>query len=116
MVNERGTNPGANMAGEIGNTILAQLGGLDRLSAMLGIRHVTLLENGVGIRFAPRAVDSINHLQITLEPSDLYRVEFWHCPRRACDGAPWQVATFVGVPVEQLKRSIEERTGLRLSL
>lgn len=97
-----------------GNIILEQLGGLNRLTAMIGARLATLIDNGVQFRLEAHANDRINSIRITLDPSDTYTVQFWRIARRGLEFK--LVDEFALVYADNLRDTIERRTGLALSL
>lgn len=99
----------------IARTILEQLGGLNRLTVMIGVKHAVARPDGVGIRFKARANKRINHIEITLDPSDTYTVEFWFIPR-ILTAEPVAIASYTDVNAENLRQVIEFKTGLRLNL
>lgn len=61
----------------VGQIILQQMGGLRKLSAMLGVYYLQYLPNGVEFGFPNRSPTKGNHVKVTLLPSDTYRVEFF---------------------------------------
>jgi len=91
---------------------LEQLGGSRRLSAMIGAHTFTQSENALTFKFKARAKDGINCVRITLEWDDCYRVEFIRL--RGVDF--WTKGDVSGIYAEDLKRLIENKTGLALSL
>ncbi len=95
---------------EVGLTILYQLGGLGRLSAMIGINDVTILDNGVRFKF--KGSPKTNCLGITLQPSDTYNLAFYKL--RA--GSWSVVSTWGDVYADMLQVIFEQVTGLRLTL
>lgn len=93
-------------------TILAQLGGSGRLTAMIGMRYAVDTGDGLKVRFTGRARRQVNCLLVTLEPADTYQIDFW-----AIRGfAPRLVETVRGVQVSELRSTVESTTGLSLSL
>ena len=96
----------------IATTILAQLGGAGRLSAMIGARDFMDNGNGLGFRFTAKGTRSINRVRVTLAPDDTYTVEFWSV--RGVNAT--LVATVSDVYADSLRETIEHYTGLALSL
>jgi len=94
-------------------TILEQLGGLGRLTAMLGAHCVTGGHDVLCFRFRARAVNKSNTIRVRLAGDDTYTVEFLHY--RARPGTRLVSATS-GVYADSLRAVIEGETGLRLSL
>ena len=100
------------MTQEQAATIFQQLGGTNRLKAMIGAKYVTMdsAKNEVGFRFSLNR--KMNYCRITLTCMDLYTVEFLKIKKTTVD----TVKTFDGVYGDQLKSIFEETTGLDLSL
>lgn len=97
------------MSNQIAETILAQMGGINRLRAMIGVKIFIALENGVQFKFP--AGRGINFVKIVLR-NDLYDVEFGYAR-----GMDYKVkAEQQGVYADQLKGVFEEATQLYLSL
>lgn len=95
------------------NTILAQLGGAARLSAMIGAKNFLSVMADHGLQFRCKAGKSgINSVRVTLETSDTYRVEFWAIRNLNLRN----VSAVEGVTVDALRETIEQATGLYLSL
>lgn len=91
---------------------LRQLGGARRLGAMIGATGFIGSDDSLSFRIKARARDGINALNIILDPSDTYTVEFLRCTikgRRVVDSAS-QVYN------DGLRQIIEARTGLHLSM
>lgn len=95
---------------EIAKTILMQMGGSNRLNAMIGAKYFAAIENGLSFRF--KMSKAANYVKITLNSLDLYDIEF---------GKVWGknfkiVKTVNDVYDDQLKSIFERTTGLYLSL
>lgn len=95
---------------EIALVILSQLGGLGRLNAMLGIKQVTIVDNGVSIKY--KISSPVNFIKIQLNGIDLYNIEM---------GKIWGlnykiVKNIDNVFVEDIKTIIEDTCKVRLSL
>lgn len=98
---------------EIGREVLRQLGGSGRLKAMIGIKAMVAIRNGLQFQFSAKAKNKANMVQIQLEGRDLYTVAFYRLRGIAlvkCGQAKY------GVDCEALKPLIENELGLRLSL
>lgn len=96
----------------VAETILLQLGGASRLRAMLGVKHFTSQGNSLNFRFPNNRAGMPNYVSVTLEADDTYTVEFLRL--RGLNHK--RVAIVRGVYVEDLRRVIEDKTKLRLSL
>lgn len=59
---------------QIAATIIEQLGGLSRLKVMIGAGYFITIDSGVQFWFG--ACREFNRIQITLEPSDTYKMRF----------------------------------------
>lgn len=96
----------------IASEIIAQLGGANRLSAMIGAR--SFISDGASLRmkFAAKALQGINYLVIELTSLDLYDVSFQKVRGMNVN----EITSISGVYATDLKRIIESKTGLRLSL
>ena len=99
----------------VANTILAQLGGAKRLTAMIGAKNFVGDRNSLRFQWAAKSTNRANVALVRLDPSDTYTVEFW---RR-------QVSTRKGIVVEKVEelsnlhaedliRAYEKATGLAL--
>lgn len=95
----------------IGRTILSQLGGTQRLAMMTGAKDFLLLGNGVQFGIGKNK-SGANKVRITLTPQDEYDVELWKM--QGLD--MWKVKLVPGVQAGNLKETIENLTGLYLSL
>lgn len=96
----------------VANTILAQLGGAARLTAMLGASGFVGSEDALSFRIKAANKHKIKVIRVTLEPSDTYRVELWSIK----GSTPTLVKSLTGIYNDGLIRAIEEETGLYLSL
>ena len=97
---------------EVSNTILAQLGGGNRVAAMIGVKRFGTSGNDLSIRFTARAKDKINYVRIVLDPSDTYTVIF----SRVNKNGSTVVDTCSDVYCDVLREVIERRTGLYLTM
>ena len=94
----------------VARTILAQLGGSGRLTAMTGAYQFTNVQ-GRGLAFKIKNARA-NYIKIMLNSMDLYDVEIG----RIRGGQYKIVKEGLGLYADQLKRFIENGTGMRLSL
>lgn len=92
----------------VGMTILKQMGGQSRLKAMIGLKTVVFVENGVKLTFPNPQRAKGNGVVITLEPSDTYKMEFFNGNK--------SVKVYDDVYNDKLKEIFEKQTGLYLSL
>jgi len=97
---------------EVATTILEQLGGAGRLSAMLGAHSFVGGDDCLVFQFKARAARSINRVMVKLDPSDTYSVSFYK--GRGVNVA--KVSECSDVYVDALRSTIESITGLHLSL
>jgi hypothetical protein len=113
MPKQRTSKPNEDLT--VANTILAQLGGGGRLSAMIGATNFLGSANSLQFRFAAPATNGANSVRIVLDASDTYTVEFYkigHAPKVECT----KINSVSFVYDDQLVPVIESETGLRLSL
>lgn len=61
---------------QIANTILQQLGGSGRVSSMLGAKNFAAIESGLQFRWAAKAKNKANFINIKLNGNDLYDITF----------------------------------------
>jgi hypothetical protein len=95
------------------STTLAQLGGSGRLSAMINAKHFMSSNDGQTLTFKFSGCRKANCVQITLNSMDTYDVEFVKISRKlTCSTA----AEYSGIYADNLKQTIEQFTGLYLSL
>lgn len=89
--------------------IAKQLGGQNRLKAMLGARNFQAVKNGLSFHLSNR---TINYIKITLNSMDLYDIEMG-----LIRGDNYKVkSTHENIYNDQLKGIIEQETGMYLSL
>jgi len=98
------------------NETLKQLGGSNRLKAMINAKYFTHSDNGATLTFQFSGTKKATHLKITINERDLYDVTFIKVGRKAGSLYCTDVAKFESIAVENLKSTIEEFTSLRLSL
>ena len=96
----------------VAETILHQLGGSGKLKAMIGAKQFTAGANNLTFRFTAPSLNKANCIRITLNAMDTYDVEFIRV--RKFDLAT--IHTESGIYAEDLRRIIEQVTGLYLSL
>lgn len=96
---------------KIGNEILNQLGGYNKLNAMLGLKDCMI--NGAGISFKIKVAAAANYVKIQLnEALDLYEVEIGKLR-----GMNYKIVkSLSGVYSDMLKDLIENTCKVRLSL
>lgn len=98
--------------GQVGKTILDQMGGYGRLRMMLGIKQITDLPRGVGFEWPNRQRSRGNYVEITLKPSDTYEMEFFNLSVRGKKS----VKKYRDVYADQLVDIFEKQTGWYLRL
>ncbi len=97
---------------QVAHTILEQLGGGSMLGAMIGAHSFVGEKNGLIFRFKAANPKGIKAVKITLTPMDTYTVDFWKIR-----GVNTKIVeTTEHVYAEDLKRVIQDATGLYLSL
>lgn len=102
---------------QIGQTILQQMGGQNKLSAMIAINHIGVGINGAGnpyISFSFKGNPKITHCVITLNKMDLYDLDFIHLHPRSHERTVFKEVK--DIYAESLKSTFENVTGLYLSL
>ena len=92
----------------VANTIAQQIG--SRAFYMMGTQHKVGGPNY--LLFNVRGSKAVNKIQVTLDPSDTYHVEFFKVRTLKSK----VVANFVDVYVDDLRNIISKVTGLALSL
>ena len=96
----------------VANTIANQLGGTNRLYAMVAAHSFLCDHESLTFKIGARALKGIKCVKVTLDPSDTYTVEFWSI--RGINVK--KVSEVHGVYCDNLKSVIEATTGLYLSL
>lgn len=99
----------------VAETILSQLGGAARLTAMIGARQFAAGDSELTFKFAAPATNGANCIQIVLDASDTYEVIF-HRIGRAPKFEVREIGRVPFVYDDQLIDVIESETGLRLSV
>ena len=92
----------------VANTILKQMGGMNRLVMFAGAKKFVALPNGVSFRIGNR---SINYVRITLNGRDLYDLEFALVRGMKMTNEK----KYTDIYSDQLKSIFEEATGMYLS-
>jgi len=96
----------------IAKTILEQLGGPGRLTAMIGARDFLAGERSLQFSFAGKAAQGIWKVRVELDERDTYTVRFYAGRKLSIR----EVEAREGVYDDVLKRTFEQVTGLYLSL
>lgn len=94
----------------IAATIIEQMGGLGKISAMVAGHE--FVDGGNSVRFKFKGSRRVNCLKVVLDPSDTYTMTFYRV--RGFDYA--EVKVVADVYCDQLKPIFEDTTGLYLSL
>lgn len=94
---------------QVAQQIISQLGGINRLAAMIAINRIAYSDNSVKFMF--KGSRKANLVQITLDASDTYTMKFYRIR-----GEIKPVNELNGLFNNQLKSVFENETGLRLSL
>ena len=100
---------------DVAMTILKQMGGWRRISAMTGAKQVIIEKDGMGgasFKFSNNARGMPNHVKIILEADDTYTVTF----SRVRGMSFKKLKELEGIYASQLKGIFERTTGLYLSL
>lgn len=98
---------------QIADTILLQLGGTNKLGAMIGASQFSYDDNG-NVTFWFKGCRKANIIKVSLNGSDLYNIEFFKFNSRSYECK--SVKTFTDVYNSDLQSVIEAYTGLYLSL
>lgn len=91
----------------VAQTILDQLGG-GRFVMMVGVHKMSNFGTGLAFMFKATAKARINHVRVTLMPSDLYKIEFsrvWGTKRAV-------LTVRENIYADQLQTLFTEVTGL----
>jgi hypothetical protein len=97
---------------DVAKTILQQMGGVGRLSAMIGAKYFTASGNGVSFKIGGGAKKGINGIRVNLNSMDTYDVSFIKMRKYEQK----VVAEVNGVYCDQLKSVVENNIGMYLSL
>jgi hypothetical protein len=101
-------------ARQVAATIAEQLGGR-KMQVMVGCKEFHWFKQargGLEMRFSARNPRGINHVIVTLEASDTYKVEFWSV--RVPNAK--KIEEFSDVYASDLRRLFESTTGLATHL
>jgi hypothetical protein len=98
-------------AKEIAQTILSQMGGSNRLKAMIGAQHFSFCADGA-LQFKFKLCRKANYVKISLNGKDLYDMKFVKV--RGTDLK--EVKIINDIYNEDLKKIFEDFTGLYLTL
>ena len=98
---------------DIAQTILDQMGGVNRLHTMIGARNMIALDGTGGLQFSFKGCRSANKLVIRLNGLDLYDMTFWKVMR---NGEFVQVSESCNVYADQLQDIFIADTGLDLRI
>jgi hypothetical protein len=93
---------------QVAKTILFQMGGANRLSAMIGARYFAGGENNLTFQF--RGSKIANLIRITLKPSDTYTMEFFKTRGSDCK----KVSEDEMIYCDMLRDVFEMATGLAI--
>lgn len=115
------SNPGAASGERVGDIILRQLGGTNRLKAMINANNFLIHPDGVEFSFSgPEPQKRGNNVLIRLEPGDTYSAGFIYMPKTS---RHWATAIpsrpihkYTGIYADQLMPLLERHTGLAWSL
>jgi len=108
-------------ASQVGATIEEQLGGWNRLRAMLGAYYRQYLNDGYEFGFPNKTRSKGNHVVIKLTPEDTYNMEFFNtvfatAGRMRLPGKSKLVKKLNGVYVGEMARIFEQQTGWYLRM
>jgi len=102
---------------EVQKMILQQLGGLARMTTMVGVNGLyTGSDSEIRIRWSARGKKKINVLSVSLRPDDYYDVTFAANGKSPLALPLLVTSRYEGVGCEDLVRIFEEETGLYLTL
>ena len=97
---------------EIAAVIADQLGGLFRLSMMVGAKNFVAIESGLTFKLGTGAKDGITHCTITLDADDTYTVRFQRVYGRKVS----EKGSTSGVYCDMLMDIFEGATGFYLTI
>lgn len=97
--------------GEVAQTILNQMGG-NRVLAMLGVKRLVDLRNGIGIGWPNRQRSKGNYVEIVLNGRDLYDMTFYNLSTRGKK----KVKEFKDLYNDSLADTFEGQTGWYLRM
>jgi hypothetical protein len=96
---------------QIAETILEQLGG-QKMFRMIGVKRIGIGTHSVVLHFTARALEGINKINVTLDPSDTYTVQFFRSTVKG-DDLKYEINDIYN---DQLIPLIENKTGLALKM
>ena len=96
----------------VANTIAQQMGGIPRLTAMIGAKNFLGDKDMLQFKWSAKSKKKINTVRIQLEPSDTYKVTFYSL--KGFDIS--EVSGWDDVQASELRPLFERETGLALSL
>ena len=99
---------------DIANTILKQLGGLNRLRAMTGAKDALAIDNGVQFKIG-RNAEGVNTIRITLNAMDTYDVEYGRVRNVKRVPTYKVLVSEPGIYNDMLISSFERNTGMYLT-
>jgi len=97
---------------QVAHTILEQLGGAGRLTAMVGAHSFMAGDDSLTFKFRARAANGSNCVAIELATDDTYRVSFYAIRGHKISGK----GQLSGVYADALRGTVEGETGLALGL
>ena len=102
---------------QIAATIISQMGGMGKISAMVNGRDWCALEDG-GLQFTFSGKRGVNKCLVHLDADDTYTMEFWYCKlnKKTYKYRNIIKAEFDGLYNDMLIPTFEQFTGLYLSL
>jgi len=107
------TSPQTSKQASVGKTILKQMGGAGRLTAMLGVRQfIDLRGRGVGFKWPNKQRSRGNYVEIELTGADLYDMTFFNVSKRGKK----KVKEFKGLFFDMLVETFESHTGWYLRM
>lgn len=102
----------ADLVESVADQIIQQLGGSQRVQAMIGPTIFLDHGKGVSLKFANKTPKKANYVLITLNSDDTYTMDF----KRGRGMTYKTVAEVSDIYASELKRTFERHTGLVLSL
>lgn len=108
-----GSNPMINSkqaSNVVAEAIIKQLGGINRLSAMLGANNFIGHKDGVSFKF--KGSTKMNYVKISVNSKDLYDLDF----KKLVGMNSKDIATEKNINVEILRKTFTQITGLDLSI
>jgi hypothetical protein len=100
----------------IASETLRQLGGSGRLKAMIAAKDIFSGNNERTLMFKFKGSENANYVAITLNDLDYYDIQFQKIGRKQGTLQAWVTGEFRNIDAENLKSTIEEFTGLYLSI